>query len=196
MAEPSRSVPRLPETGEHANPLEAAYDVEFSRVYGYVWMRVRDGAIADDLTSQVFLRALDRLSTFDPEKAAIGPWLLGIARNLVRDHLRTQRRWRWLPVSWLHGDRAPEPDPEQQAIAGESRLAVGTALRVLSDRERDVLGLKFAGGVSNQRIAQLSGLREAHVAVIVYRALGKLRRELCRADAPACGAPLTEVRRA
>jgi RNA polymerase sigma factor (sigma-70 family) len=57
----------------------------------------------------------------------------------------------------------------------QHRLLV--ALRTLSERERDVLGLKFAGGLTNRAIAQLTGLREGHVGVIVYRAVGKLRAQ-------------------
>ena len=62
---------------------ERAYESEFPRVYGYIRYRVGNGDTADDLTSQTFLKALDRLSTFDPRKADIGPWVLGIARNVV-----------------------------------------------------------------------------------------------------------------
>jgi RNA polymerase sigma factor (sigma-70 family) len=177
-----------------AKALEGGYEREFPRLYGYVRYRVEDRATADDLTSQAFLRALDRLSTFDPARGAIGPWLLGIARNLVRDHLRSRRRWRWLPLTALRDDPAPEPTPEQGAIDAESRRVLLSTLRHLSDRERDVLGLKFAGGLSHREIAVLTGLGESHVAVILYRALGRLRRELCGATAGA--ASTKEARRA
>jgi RNA polymerase sigma factor (sigma-70 family) len=157
---------------------ERAYESEFPRVYGYIRYRVGNGATADDLTSQTFLKALDRLSTFDPRKADMGPWLLGIARNLVRDHLRARRRWSWRPLDWL-GDRpAPGPTPEQAAIQNEQQQRLLGALRALSERDRDVLGLKFAGGLTNRAIAKLTGLRESHVGVIVYRAVGKIRARL------------------
>jgi RNA polymerase sigma factor (sigma-70 family) len=118
------------------------------------------------------------MSTFDPRKAEIGPWLLGIARNVVRDHLRARRRWGWLPLDWLWDRASPEPTPEQRAIQSEQQQRLLGALSGLSDRERDVLGLKFAGGLTNRAIARLTGLGESHVGVIVYRALGKLRARL------------------
>jgi RNA polymerase sigma-70 factor (ECF subfamily) len=128
--------------------LERAYESQFPRVYSYVRYRVGSGDIADDLTSRTFLKALDRLSTFDPTKAELGAWILGIARNVVRDHLRARRRWSWLPLEWLREPSAPEPTPEEKAIRGEQRQRLLVALRGLSDRER------------------------------VYRAVGKLRARL------------------
>lgn len=155
-----------------------AYDTEFPRVYGYIRYRVGSRDAADDLVSQTFLKALGRLSTFDPAKGGIGPWLLGIARNVVRDHLRTQRRWGWLPLDRLRDRLSPEPTPEQSAIEAQGLRQLLGAMSGLSDRERDVLGLKFAGGLTNRAIARLTGFGESHVGVIVYRAIGKLRARL------------------
>ncbi len=157
---------------------ERAYESEFPHVYGYIRYRIGNGDTADDLASQTFLKALDRLSTFDPRKSEIGPWMLGIARNVVRDHFRARRRWGWLPLDWLWDRASPDPTPEQYAIGGEERRRLLKELGVLSNRERDVLGLKFAGGLTNRAIARLTGLGESHVGVIVYRAVGRLRARL------------------
>jgi RNA polymerase sigma-70 factor (ECF subfamily) len=169
------------ELREAEDAFERAYASELPRVYGYVRYRVGDRDTADDLTSQTFLRALDRLSTFDPGRAPLSAWILGIARNVVRDHLRARRRWGWLPLEWLGDSReraSSEPTPEQGAIRSEQGRQLLRALAGLSERQRDVLGLKFAGGLTNRAIARLTGLGESHVAVIVYRAVGKLRARL------------------
>ncbi len=84
----------------------------------------------------------------------------------------------WLPLDWLWDRASPDPTPEQYGIGGEERQRLLEALGVLSNRERDVLGLKFAGGPTNRAIARLTGLGESHVGVIVYRAVGKLRARL------------------
>lgn len=176
---------------------ERAYESEFPRVYGYIRYRVGNGDTADDLTSQTFFKALDRLSTFDPRKADIGPWVLGIARNVVRDHLRARRRWGWLPLDWVWDRAAPEPTPEQAAIQDEWRHRLLVALRALSGRERDVLGLKFAGGLTNRAIAQLTGLGEGHVGVIVCsssRARSSRRRKRPSAGRPSSGIRILSLR--
>jgi RNA polymerase sigma-70 factor (ECF subfamily) len=157
---------------------EQAYDSTFPQVYAYVRYRIGDPDIADDLTSQTFLRALDRLETFDPCRGEIGQWALGIARNVVRSHLRARHRWGWLPFDWLQEPAAPEPDPEQRAIRSERGRRLLEAIRGLSDRERDVLGLKFGAGLTNRAIAGVTGLKESHVGVVVYRAVGRLRAQL------------------
>ena len=171
------------ESRDDETAFERAYESEFPRVYGYIRYRVGNADTTDDLTSQTFLKALDRLSTFDPRKAEIGPWMLGIARNVVRDHLRARRRWGWLPLDWLWDRAAPGPTPEQAAIRNEQQRRLLGALRALSERERDVLGLKFAGDLTNRAIAQLTGLGESHVGVIVYRAVGKLRARMGEEEA-------------
>lgn len=162
---------------------ERTYDSEFSRVYGYVRYRVGNADTADDLTSQTFLKALDRLATFDPGRGEIGTWLLGIARNVVRDHLRARRRWGWLPLE-LAERAAPEPNPEQRVIRAERDQQLLDALAGLSNRERDVLGLKFGADLTNRAISRVTGLGESHVAVIVYRAVGRLRGRLEAGEVP------------
>jgi RNA polymerase sigma-70 factor (ECF subfamily) len=170
--------PPARESLDRETAFERAYESEFPRVYGYIRYRVGNRETADDLTSQVFLKALDRLSTFDPRRSEIGPWMLGIARNGVRDYLRSRRRWSWLPLDWMSERASRDPSPEQRAICSEERQRLLEALSGLSERERDVLGLKFAGGLTNRAIARLTGLGESHVGVIVYRAVGRLRARL------------------
>ena len=156
------------------------YDSVFPRVLGYIRYCVGSQDVADDLTAQTFLKALDRLSTFERSKAPIETWLLAVARNVVRDHLRSRRRWKWLPLDLVHEEASRTGSPEDRAIDAESHNSLLGALGSLSIRERDVLGLKFAGGLTNRAIASATGLREAHVAVIIYRAIGKMRDRLLR----------------
>lgn len=147
-------------------------------MYGYIRYCVGNRDTADDLTAQAFLKALDRLSTFDPKKAPIGTWILSVARNVVRDHRRNQRRWTWLPLGNVWNRASPDPTPETGALDRERHQQLLGALTGLTGREREVLGLKFAAGLTNRAIARVMGLSESHVGVIVYRAVGKLRDRL------------------
>lgn len=156
----------------------AIYDHYFSRVYNYVRYRVRDAETADDVTAQVFERALVSIGSYRPERGPFAPWLFAIARNAVNDHLRAKRRRRWLSLEVLRGQPGNEPQPEEVAIHNETRAELLAAVARLSDRERDLIALKFASGLTNRRIAELTGLSENNVGVILYRAVQRLRAEL------------------
>jgi RNA polymerase sigma-70 factor (ECF subfamily) len=156
----------------------AIYDHYFPRVYNYVRYRVRDAETADDVTAQVFERALVSISSYRPERGPFAPWLFAIARNAVNDHLRAQRRRRWLSLEVLRDRASAEPQPEEVAIRSEIHAELVAAAASLNDRERDLIALKFAAGLTNRRIAELTGLSESNVGVILYRAMQRLRAEL------------------
>jgi RNA polymerase sigma factor (sigma-70 family) len=78
----------------------------------------------------------------------------------------------------LRNQASDKPLPEQGAIHAETRAELLAALARLTDRERDLVALKFAAGLTNRRIAELSGLSANHVGVILYRAVRRLQAEL------------------
>jgi RNA polymerase sigma-70 factor (ECF subfamily) len=153
-------------------------ETQLSAVYAYVRYRVSNAEIAEELTAKTFLKALERLETFNPTKGELTPWVFGIARHLLKDHLRAHRRWRWLPIDSLPQPESRGPDPELAAAVHEQQRHLAAALGRLPDRDRDLLGLKFAADLTNREIARITGLRESHVGVLVYRAVGKLRGQL------------------
>ncbi len=156
----------------------ALYDHYFPRIYSYIRYRVADATLADDLTATVFLRALAALGRYDATGAPFAAWLFAIARNAVSDHLRAERRHRWLSLDIVREWISPEPAPDVTALAGEERARLLAAVARLPARERDLIGLKFAAGLTNRRIAELSGLTESNVGVILYRAVRRLRTDL------------------
>lgn len=135
----------------------AIYDHYFPRAYNYVRYRVRDAETADDITAQVFGRALVSMGSYRPDRAPFAAWLFAIARNAVNDHLRDQRRRHWLSLEVLRGRASAGSQPEEIAIHGETRAELLAAVARLSDRERDLIALKFAAGLTNRRIAELTG---------------------------------------
>jgi RNA polymerase sigma-70 factor (ECF subfamily) len=152
------------------------FDGYFKRVFSYIRYRCDDDALADDLTAQTFERVLARIGDYDPARGPFAAWMFGIARNAVNDHFRARRRFPWIPLDWFQQDAAPDPDPETTLIDQEMEAELVAALVQLARRERDVLGLKFAGELTNREIAALTGLKESNVGVIVFRAIQKLRR--------------------
>jgi RNA polymerase sigma-70 factor (ECF subfamily) len=156
----------------------AIYDHYFSRVYNYVRYRVGDTEMTDDITAQVFERVLVNVGRYCPERAPFAAWLFAIARNAVNDHFRAQKRLRWLSLDALRDRASVEPRPEEVVIHAETRAELLAAVARLSDREQDLIALKFAAGLTNRRIAEMTGLSQSNVGVILYRAVRRLRAKL------------------
>jgi RNA polymerase sigma-70 factor (ECF subfamily) len=155
------------------------YGEYLPRVLNYVRLRVKGEDLAQELTAQTFERALSRLHTLR-DRGAFGGWLFRIARSIVAGHYRRRR-----PVVSLEnvGEQAllestGEAGPEAQLVAFEEVEALKDALRLLSEREQEIIRLRFVAGLTNRAIAGMMGLREGNVAVILYRALRKLRKTL------------------
>lgn len=156
----------------------AIYDHYFSRVYNYARYRLPDAQTTDDLTAEIFERALNSLSSYRPEKAPFSAWLFAIARNAVNDHLRRQQRRRWISLDAVWNRSSNEPGPVDIVSDNEMKGELLAAVARLDRRERDLIGLKFAAGLTNRRIAELTSLSESNVGVILFRAMRKLRAEL------------------
>ncbi|BAF60469.1 hypothetical protein PTH_2288 [Pelotomaculum thermopropionicum SI] len=87
-----------------------------------------------------------------------------------------------IPLEVLGETACSLTGPEETAIYNESREQLLTALSRLNDRERNLVALKFSAGLTNRAIAGIAGLTESNVAVILYRAVRRLRAELDAED--------------
>jgi RNA polymerase sigma factor (sigma-70 family) len=154
------------------------YDQLFPPIYNYVRYRCGDGDLADDLTAQVFERALTRLDSYSAERGPFRTWLFTIAHNVVNNHWRWQALRRWLPWEALQEQASPEPPPEEQTVQRETGRALDMALKHLSERERSLLALKFTGRMTNIQIAQITGLSASHVGTLLFRAIHRLQAEM------------------
>jgi len=154
------------------------YDELFPRIFTYVRYRCDDLVEADDLTSAIFERALKFLKSYQPSVAPFSAWLFGIARNEVNKHLRARATKQCLAFEEIQGHPINDPTPEELVMEIESHREMVEAMTSLSERERDLLGLKFSSRLTNRQIAEITGLSESNVGVIIYRSLHKLRKKL------------------
>jgi len=146
-------------------------------MYAYVRTLLGDDASAEDVTAQAFERAYRRRSTFDARRGSERGWLFGIARNAALDELR--RRKRAAPILGELPDEAARA-PEEEAELTVRRTTVRVALAALAPRDRELVALKFHGGLSNAEIAAVLGTSETNAGTRVHRAVSKLR-EACHA---------------
>ncbi len=157
------------------DPLVYLFETYSGRVLLYMQYRCDDSATAQDLAAQVFEQIAKSLPNYDPSRAPLAAWVFSIARHVVTGWQRRRYLRKFLPWEDFFRQPAPENSPEQAAVESEERGALRAALRRLSSRERDLIGLRFSSGLTNRQIAALTGLSESNVAVILYRALRRLR---------------------
>jgi RNA polymerase sigma factor (sigma-70 family) len=153
----------------HADPLVDPAPL-IRRVYAYVAYRIGDGPDAEDLTSEVFERALKYRSSYDPARGGPLPWLIGIARRSVDGR-------RYIPAQAESADfeQAAAQDLEASAL---ERLTLARAVSVLDDRSRELLALRYGADLSARQIGVVLGLKTNAVEVSLHRALARVRAEL------------------
>lgn len=156
----------------------ALYDHFFARVYNYARYRVHDAQTADDLTAQIFERVLRYLASYNPQQGPFGAWLFAIARSVVSNYHRSQNRWRWLAWDRLREHPSETAHPEDALEQRDQQARLLQAVATLDQRERDLIALRFGSGLTNRQIADLTGLGDSNVGVILHRALRKLRHQL------------------
>lgn len=150
----------------------ALYEQELPRVYNYFRYRVGDGAIAEDLTSETFEKAWAQRGRYKRDLGAFSTWVFTIARRVAVDYYRRRRPEAPLDAGLdVQAAFALEDHVSQQA--DYARLAA--ILRRLSDRDREIIALRYGAGLTNRRIAALLDLSESNVGVIVHRALAQMR---------------------
>jgi len=174
MSEDSETLPV--QARDNPEAFAALYDRYYARVYSYIRYRCDDGETTEDLTAQVFERLLNVIDRYDPKRAPFEALLFAIVRNIVTDSLRKERFRLLLPWEALERHPAVDPFPEETAIQNDVRSQLSKSLKALKDSERDLLGLKYNTGLNNRQIAELAGLSEQNVGVILFRAIKQLRR--------------------
>lgn len=154
------------------------YEAHGGAVYGYVRFHVSSPDVAEDLTSDTFVKALAAADRFDPTRASLRTWIIAIARNAVRDHLRQARRRRHLPLASLRDLAFDAPSPEERLLWEEEVRRVLEAIGRLGDEDREIIGLRYGSGLAAAAIAVTLGLKESAVRTRLWRALKRLRREV------------------
>jgi RNA polymerase sigma-70 factor (ECF subfamily) len=152
----------------------ALYDRYVEAVYRYVFYRVRNDADAEDLVSDVFMRALRAIPRYEPRVAFLA-WLYRIARNAVIDRARRSRTQISFEDALAHPNVDQIIEPDATILALSDKEAVRVAIAKLTPLQQEVIVLRFVEGYSTLEIANLVGKQEGTVRGIQFRALEALR---------------------
>jgi RNA polymerase sigma-70 factor, ECF subfamily len=143
------------------------YDFYLPRIYGFVYRRVQERSVAEDLTAATFQRALETLRHRDFRNDAFGGWLYRVASNAVVDHVRHGSR-----LTHLDGTDGSSGDAFAAALEG---LDLRAALERLAPAHRQVLALRFYDDLSADEASAVLGCSRATFAVRLHRAIAALR---------------------
>lgn len=153
--------------------VEQLYREQFRSVFNYLYFRVLDRQVAEDLTADVFVRIMRSRETFDPSKATPVNWLFRIARNRLYDYFRTNR-----PTDDIETAPAAKFAVVDEYGGLDDKAATARALlTVLTDEERELVFMKFWNEMSNKEIAEALNMNASTVSTKVSRAVAKMRKE-------------------
>ncbi|MEE8384825.1 MAG: sigma-70 family RNA polymerase sigma factor [Dehalococcoidia bacterium] len=159
------------------------YQEFYPRLFAYVYGRVENAHLAEDLVADVFERAFIKVATLRNQEA-FSTWLFTIARNVVISHFRKSGRETVVDSEALHSIAPAVASVEHEVLVRDEVSAMVACLREFPQREQDIVALKFDAGLSNSQIAQVVDLGETNVRVILFRTLRKLRQTMAdRGDA-------------
>lgn len=163
-------------SGSSSEAFGRFYEQYLTRVFQYVNYRVGDKTTAEDLTSDIFNKALTNFAKYDSEKAALSTWIFSIARNTVIDYYRKRSKEQRLREKDTDSkDMVSSISTEEEASRSEEIRKLHECISILDPNEQELISLKFSSEMTNREISSITGLSESNVGTILWRALRKLR---------------------
>jgi RNA polymerase sigma-70 factor (ECF subfamily) len=139
-------------------------------VYAYVGYRIGSGSAAQDVAGEVILRAWRRRSTYDPARGTPEAWAVGIARRVLAERAASPEV--------LMAEVPDLADPRSELGRALDRISIGQALQQLSDRDRELLALRYGADLSAREIARMLDTEVNTVEVGLSRARARIRKVL------------------
>jgi RNA polymerase sigma-70 factor, ECF subfamily len=143
-----------------------------------VLFRVGDRELAEDVTSETFLRALRRITSVTYQGRDVGAWFVTIARNLVLDHVKSSRFRLEVTTAEIDDPGRVEAGPEQEVLSNLTRSVLLDCVRQLGNDQRECIVLRFLQGLSVAETAVIMARNEGAVKALQHRAVRRLAQLL------------------
>ena len=156
------------------------YDSYYSMVYRYFFYKSGNKQVSEDLTAETFIKAYTSLTRFDAKKAAIQTWLMTIARSIYIDNYRRYKNQIYISCISDVSAEVLLDNLEKTVLTDDTYKTLYRAIGELTEKERNLIALKYSSELKNKDIALLIGKSERHTAVLFGRALKKLKKILIK----------------
>ncbi len=154
------------------------FDIFGHRLFGYFLSKTANRHASEDLVQETFLKALDRIDTFDPGRGSFSAWLWGIGRNALTDHFRSARRSDSFSDLADQDGELPEFPAEREGLGHEDKFLVEKAwevIRTFPPEEQEILVLHYISDLDYREISARTGRSEGALRVLVHRLHKKIR---------------------
>ena len=171
--------------------LENIFNTYYDKIYSFTLLRVGNIQNAEDIASDVFVRVVEKIDTYRPEKAALSTWIFSIAINEIKMYYRGRKVTGSLDELYKLADRL---NIEEELLRQDERVHLCQAISELNDRQKNAVLLKYFAGLSNRQVSEIMGLSETNVETILYRAKIILKNSLIKCE-ESCPVAYKEVRK-
>lgn len=154
------------------------YEGYFNKIYRYIAIRVGNEMEAEDITQQVFLKALQSIGSFKWKGRPFSAWLFRIAHNQVVDYLRKKARRTTVPLDEMLVSVDHDPQEEIERELDLEQLA--SAMRYLTPAQREVISLRFTSELATAEVAKVMGKSQGAVKALQHSAIVTLRKALAQ----------------
>ena len=150
------------------------YDHYVTMVHRYAYHRVGDRATAEDVTSETFVRALRRIDSLSFQGRDVGAWLVTIARNIIRDHVKSSRyRLEVATADMRDADQATD-GPEDAVVQHMTNQQLLACVQQLGSEQQECIVLRFMHGLSVSETAEIMGKKDGAIKALQHRAVRRL----------------------
>lgn len=153
------------------------YEEYMPKIFRYVYSKVSDRELAEDLVSEISLKALEHFDSYDESKP-FGGWFYGIARNHVIDHYKKYKKLQHASLDELENVMPDKSNPAADTERALSNERLQSALTKLSEDKKELVTLRYLSGYSYKEIGQMFGKEENAVKVATHRAVAELKKML------------------
>ena len=158
--------------------LTQLYEENFDRIYRYIVLKIGDRTEAEDMTQQVFLNALQSISSYKWKGMPFASWLYRIAHNQIVDYLRKKSRHASVPLDESIAKADADGDPKHVTERKMEIEELVVATKKLTAAQQEVISLRFAGELSIAEVAGVMGKSEGAIKALQHSAIVALRKAL------------------